>query len=96
MGSMRRYLLWVKPYKWAIIGTIFIGVIKFAIPLLIPLIIKYVVDNIVGGTMTVEEKKEQLLAALERAGIDPRRRGETLTIEEFGRLSDELLADFKA
>lgn len=64
MGSMRRYLLWVKPYKWAIIGTIFIGVIKFAIPLLIPLIIKYVVDDIVGGTMTVEEKKEQLLTII--------------------------------
>ncbi|MGM9926416.1 MAG: ABC transporter ATP-binding protein [Bacillus sp. (in: firmicutes)] len=61
MGSMRRYMQWVKPYKWAIIGTVVIGLIKFAIPLLTPLLIKYVVDDIVGGTMSVSEKKEQLL-----------------------------------
>lgn len=40
MGSIRRYLKWVKPYKWPIIGTIIIGIIKFAIPLLMPLIFK--------------------------------------------------------
>ena len=64
MGSIRRYLKWVKPYKWAIIGTIIIGVIKFAIPLLIPLIIKYVLDDIVGGTMSLEEKKQQLVTII--------------------------------
>lgn len=34
--------------------------------------------------------QEKISAALEKACIDPVRRGETLTIQEFGRLSDEL------
>ncbi|MFS0784688.1 ABC transporter ATP-binding protein [Bacillus sp. 1P06AnD] len=62
MGSIRRYLQWVKPYKWPIFGTVIIGIIKFAIPLLLPLIIKYVVDDIIGShVMSVSEKTNQLL-----------------------------------
>ncbi|WP_042351742.1 ABC transporter ATP-binding protein [Bacillus massiliigorillae] len=62
MGSVRRYLQWVKPYKWPIIGTIIIGVIKFAIPLLIPLLIKYVVDDIIGSkVLSAAAKQEKLL-----------------------------------
>lgn len=34
--------------------------------------------------------KENLNKAFENAGIDPRRRGETLSIEEFGKLSDSI------
>ena len=34
--------------------------------------------------------KEKIIEALERAGIDPNRRAETLSIEEFARVSDEL------
>ena len=62
MGSTRRYLQWVKPYKWPIIGTIFIGVFKFTIPLLIPLIIKYVIDDIVGNdALSLADKESKLL-----------------------------------
>ncbi|MGN1400060.1 MAG: ABC transporter ATP-binding protein [Bacillus sp. (in: firmicutes)] len=62
MGSTRRYLKWVKPYKWQIIGTVIIGIIKFAIPLLLPLVIKYVVDDIIGnGSLTAAEKNQQLM-----------------------------------
>ncbi|MGJ7911573.1 ABC transporter ATP-binding protein [Neobacillus sp. LXY-1] len=50
MNSIIRYLQFVKPYKWQIIATIFIGIIKFSIPLVIPMLIKYVVDDIVGNT----------------------------------------------
>lgn len=35
-------------------------------------------------------EKEKLLKALELCGIDPRRRGETLSLEEFSRLAMEL------
>ncbi|MDQ0220847.1 ABC transporter ATP-binding protein [Peribacillus cavernae] len=49
MDSIRRYLQFVKPYKWQIIGTVFIGLIKFAIPLLLPILTKYVLDDIVGN-----------------------------------------------
>ncbi len=33
---------------------------------------------------------EQILQALNEVGIDPKRRAETLTLEEWGRLSDQL------
>lgn len=50
----------VKPYKWLIFWTIIIGLLKFAIPLLIPLILGYVIDNIIGGEMSQNEKVSQL------------------------------------
>lgn len=52
-------------------------------------------NNLMSQLKNGKEKKELILSALERANIDPKRRGETLSIEEFGRLSDELYEDFK-
>lgn len=49
VDTVRRYMQFVKPYRWQIIGTIFIGLLKFGIPLLIPVLIKYVLDDIVGN-----------------------------------------------
>ena len=57
MDSIRRYLHFVKPYKWQIVGTIFIGILKFAIPLIIPILIKYVVDDIVGSQELAKAEK---------------------------------------
>ncbi len=37
-------------------------------------------------------KHEQIVRALVEAGIDPKRRAETLTLEEWGRLSDQLIS----
>jgi 16S rRNA (adenine1518-N6/adenine1519-N6)-dimethyltransferase len=34
--------------------------------------------------------EDKLKEAFEASGVDPKRRGETLSIEEFGRLSDEV------
>jgi len=34
--------------------------------------------------------KEDLLKCFERANIDPKRRGETLSLQEFANLSDEI------
>lgn len=62
MSSVRKYLEFVKPYRLQIIGTIIIGVLKFAIPLIIPMLIKYVVDDIIGkGGLTNDEKINKLL-----------------------------------
>jgi ATP-binding cassette, subfamily B, putative efflux pump len=62
LSSVRRYLEFVKPYRLQIIGTIIIGVVKFAIPLIIPMLIKYVVDDIIGnGGLNNGEKIEKLL-----------------------------------
>ncbi len=51
----------VKPYKWQIVFTILIGVLKFAIPLFIPILIKIVIDDIVTvDELSNEEKVRQL------------------------------------
>lgn len=61
MGSIRRYLKFVKPYRLQIIGTILIGIIKFAIPLLIPLLIKFVLDDVIDNdTLSKAEKTDKL------------------------------------
>jgi ATP-binding cassette, subfamily B, putative efflux pump len=61
VGSIRRYLKFVKPYRLQIIGTIIIGILKFAIPLLIPLLIKFVLDDVIGNdTLTKSEKTDKL------------------------------------
>lgn len=61
MDSIKRYFEFVRPYKWRILLTIIIGIFKFGIPLLMPLIVKYVIDNIVTvNQMTQSEKLQQL------------------------------------
>ena len=61
MSSMKRYMQFVKPYNFQIFLTIIIGIIKFAIPLFIPLLIKIVIDDIIGAdALTNEQKIEQL------------------------------------
>lgn len=47
MGSIRRYLQFVKPYQKEIFLTIIIGILKFGIPLLTPLLLAYVIDEII-------------------------------------------------
>lgn len=51
---------------------------------------KTILNNLVHN-LGPKEKKNEIIASLEEAGIDAQRRGETLTLEEFGRLSDSLL-----
>ena len=59
--SIKRYLQFVKPYNWQIVFTVLIGVVKFAIPLFLPLLIKIVIDNIIGSpSMSDPEKTKQL------------------------------------
>lgn len=61
MSSMKRYMKFVKPYYWQIALTIFIGIFKFAIPLFIPLLIKIVIDDIIGAeALSDAEKLRQL------------------------------------
>ena len=61
MDSIRRYLEFVKPYRWQIFATIIIGIIKFSIPLVIPMLIKYVVDDIVQNPALAGNEKIQKL-----------------------------------
>ena len=43
-----------------------------------------------NGVKNIGLSKENLELAFEEAGVDPKRRGETLTIEEFAMLSDKI------
>ncbi len=62
---IKRYLEFVKPYKWLIFGTIIIGILKFGIPLLIPLLIKFVIDDVINNVaLTVDDKLMRLFVAM--------------------------------
>ncbi|MEW9502038.1 ABC transporter ATP-binding protein [Jeotgalibacillus marinus] len=60
MNSIKRYLQFVKPYKWLIFLTLVIGIVKFAIPLLIPVLVQYVIDSIIDGQQANADKISQL------------------------------------
>lgn len=49
---------------------------------------KTILNNLQSGLLHGKSKKEDILKALEEAGVDPTRRGETLSIAEFGTLSN--------
>lgn len=55
---------------------------------------KTILNNLQTSLPDGKAKKELLLASFEEANIDPGRRGETLTIEEFARLSNVLHEHF--
>jgi 16S rRNA (adenine1518-N6/adenine1519-N6)-dimethyltransferase len=56
---------------------------------------KTIYNNLQSSLPNGKERKEDILQALESAGVDPTRRGETLSIEEFGKLADALYPIFK-
>ncbi|MEC1778071.1 ABC transporter ATP-binding protein [Schinkia azotoformans] len=61
MDSIKRYMKFVYPYKSKIVITIIIGLLKFGIPLLMPLILKYVLDDIISNeTMATDDKIHEL------------------------------------
>ncbi|CAC8009588.1 SAV1866 family putative multidrug efflux ABC transporter [Staphylococcus aureus] len=62
---IKRYLQFVKPYKYRIFATIIVGIIKFGIPMLIPLLIKYAIDGVVNNhALTTDEKVHHLTIAI--------------------------------
>ncbi|MGM0754503.1 MAG: 16S rRNA (adenine(1518)-N(6)/adenine(1519)-N(6))-dimethyltransferase RsmA [Bacillota bacterium] len=56
---------------------------------------KTILNNLSSQLPQGKEKKDLILEALSVAGVEPTRRGETLTIQEFGLLSDALYPNFK-
>lgn len=56
---------------------------------------KTILNNLTSQLPNGKEKKEEILTALSEANVDPTRRGETLSIEEFALLSDALLPHFE-
>lgn len=55
---------------------------------------KTILNNLTSQLPDGKQKKAEIQSALSEAGIEESRRGETLSIEEFGRLSDALYPNF--
>ncbi len=55
---------------------------------------KTILNNLLNNLPNGKANKAAIEQALSEASIDPKRRGETLSIEEFGKLSDELGKSF--
>ncbi|MEK3979406.1 16S rRNA (adenine(1518)-N(6)/adenine(1519)-N(6))-dimethyltransferase RsmA [Psychrobacillus sp. FSL K6-2836] len=55
---------------------------------------KTIINNLQSSLPNGKAKKDLIIQALEKVGVDPTRRGETLSIEEFGKLSNELYEEF--
>ncbi|PEE41539.1 ABC transporter ATP-binding protein [Bacillus pseudomycoides] len=64
MQGIKRYLQFVKPYRWLITITIIIGLIKFGIPLIMPWLLKYIIDDVIQGSGSLQEKTSQLITAI--------------------------------
>lgn len=56
---------------------------------------KTILNNLTSQLPEGKEKKEQIINALSTSGIEPSRRGETLSLEEFALLSNELYKYFQ-
>lgn len=59
-SSIRRYLRFVHPYRRRMVVTVLIGMVKFGIPLLLPLILKYIVDDLLLSSLPVATKITKL------------------------------------
>lgn len=57
---------------------------------------KTILNNLTSQLEKGKERKEFIVQALNQAGIEPTRRGETLGLEEFARLADALLPHFRS
>ncbi|RNB92266.1 ABC transporter ATP-binding protein [Brevibacillus fluminis] len=60
MNNIKRYMKFVMPYWKQIVLTIFIGILKFGIPLLLPLMIKYILDDLLPSQIPADVKMKQL------------------------------------
>jgi ATP-binding cassette, subfamily B, putative efflux pump len=61
LNSIKRYMRFVKPYKFLLFLTIFIGILKFAIPLFLPWLLQVIIDDVLlNEVLTKEEKTSQL------------------------------------
>jgi ABC-type multidrug transport system fused ATPase/permease subunit len=70
VSSLKAYFQFVKPYWVLIVITLIIGVIKFAIPLTLPLLLWYVIDYLViAEELTMDEKITKLAYVIAGAAI---------------------------
>lgn len=64
MTSFKLYFKFVKPYWKLVVITILIGMVKFGIPLTLPLIMKYIIDDLLLSTISIAEKTQKLIEVM--------------------------------
>jgi ABC-type multidrug transport system fused ATPase/permease subunit len=64
MKEFRMYFRFVKPYRWLVAITLLIGMVKFAIPLAVPLFLQYAVDDIFLAAIPKEDKISKLVTLI--------------------------------
>lgn len=69
MESIKQYLKFVKPYTKMILITIVIGILKFGIPMTLPLMLMYVVDTLIVSEELSQGEKLKQLAWIMLAGF---------------------------
>ncbi len=61
LDSIKRYMRFVKPYKFLLVLTIIIGILKFAIPLFLPWLLQVILDDVLlNETLSTDEKTKLL------------------------------------
>lgn len=60
-----RFLSYVRPYKWQVVAASIGGIVKFSVPLLVPQITRYLLDDVfLSTTLTPQDKVNALLASV--------------------------------
>lgn len=69
MNNLKAYFIFIRPYWGLIVITILIGMVKFGIPLTLPFLMKYVVDDLLMGSMELKQKLNHLFYMLAGAFV---------------------------
>src|SRR4051812_17218005 len=57
-----RFLSYVRPYKWQVVAASIGGIVKFSVPLFVPQVTRYLLDDVfLSTTLTSQEKVSALL-----------------------------------
>lgn len=60
-----RFLSYVRPYKWQVVAASIGGIVKFSVPLFVPQVTRYLLDNVfLSTTLTAQEKTNALLTSV--------------------------------
>ncbi|MDF2814526.1 MAG: multidrug transporter ATP-binding protein [Paenibacillus sp.] len=69
MNNLKSYFQFIRPYWLLITITVLIGMVKFSIPMTLPFLMKYVVDDLLMGQMELEQKLHNLFYMLAGAFV---------------------------
>ncbi len=69
MNNLKAYFQFIRPYWLLITITVLIGMVKFSIPMTLPFLMKYVVDDLLMGQMELEQKLHNLFYMLAGAFV---------------------------